>query len=225
MKKYTFFLAFIFLAGAACCQDQAQSYDSSFKALYKAVALHPGRLDREGQISDSKIKRWDKDIVIFVEGGSGKSRKNILSKLKNTIAVISPALDNKIKISFTNDKALANYLIDLDFTGRNGWYIKWDGFDNIYSCMMLINTEAVFNFDEQAGLVSHYFLKSLGDFVFIKEDNPVFNGDTSVASNISVWRQDINSVDLRILRLNYSDDIKPGMAEKDIDLFFDRHDN
>src|ERR1700733_13422438 len=133
MKRYIFFLAFIFLAGAACCQDQAQSYDSSFKALYKAVALHPGRINREGEISDSKIKRWDKDIVIYVQGGSVKSRKKILSKLKNTIAAISPALDNKIKISFTNNMPLANYLIDLDFTGRNGWYLKWDGFDNIYS--------------------------------------------------------------------------------------------
>jgi hypothetical protein len=214
MKKLILFIKFICIAGITLCQNQTQSYDSSFRELYKTIALHPDHMDRRGIIHNPVIKRWDKDIKIFIEGGSAKSRKEILAKLKNTIAVISPALDNKIKISFTNDKPSANYLISLDFIGRrNGWYLKWDGLDNIYNCVMQVNTRTIFNRDQQAGLVSHYFLKSLGDFIFEKVDPPV-------VSNMDLWRHDINDTDLQILKLHYSDDIKPGMREEDIDKLF-----
>ncbi|HMH23916.1 MAG TPA: hypothetical protein VK563_19155 [Puia sp.] len=225
MKKISFFFSFICLAVTALCQDQAPSYDSSFKALYKAVALHPGHRNSEGVIHDSVVRKWDKDIVIRLEGGAGKSRKEILGKLRNTIALISPALDSKIKISFTDDKASANYFIDLDYIGRrSGWYLKWDALDNIYSCRMLVNTRIIFNRDQQAALVSHYFLQSLGDFIFNQKDRSDFiKNDPSAASNMSLWRQDINNIDLQILRLHYTSDIKPGMAKKDIDQYFDRH--
>lgn len=226
MKRIAFFFSLICLVGTAFCQSQPHSYDSSFKALYKAVALHPGYMNRYGIVHDSVIKRWDKDINIYVEGGGSKSRKEIINKLKNTIAVISPAVNNKIKISFTNDKSSANYLINLDFTGRSGWHIKWDGLSNIYNCVMLVNTKAIFNYDQQATLVSHYFLQTLGDFVFNQKDRPVFTkNDPSVTSNMSAWRRDINGIDLQILKLHYADGIKPGMAEKDIDQFFDKHSN
>ncbi len=226
MKRAAFFVSFVCIIGTAFCQNQAQSYDSTFRALYKAVALHPGYVNRNGIVNDSVIKRWDRDIKIYVEGGGSKSRREIVGKLKNTIAVISPALNNKIQVSFTNDKPSANYLINLDFTGRSGWHIKWDALSNIYSCVMSVNTKEIFNYDQQATLVSHYFLQTLGDFVFSRKDRPVFTkNDPSVTSNMSVWRQDINGIDLQILKLHYADDIKPGMAEKDIDQFFDKHNN
>ncbi len=216
MKKFLLFLHFICIAGMAICQDQSTSYDSSFRELYKTIALHPGYINGGGIITDPVIKRWDKDIKIFIEGGSTRSRREILAKLKNTIAVISPALNNKIKISFTDDKPSANYLINLDVAGRSGWYLKWDRLDNIYSCVVIVNTTSVFNRDQQAGLVSHYFLKSLGDFIVTKNDPPV-------VSNMRLWRKDINDTDLQILKLHYSDDIKPGMNDKDIDRFFFSH--
>lgn len=226
MKKLIFFLPLLCVIATAFCQNQAPSYDSSFRALYKAVALHPGYRNRQGIMHDSVIKRWDRDIKIFVEGSSSKSRREVLAKLKNTIAIISPAMENKIRISFTDDKSSANYLIDLNFRGSSGWHVKWDGLYNIYSCMILINTRTIFNLEEQAGLVSHYFLQSLGDFVFSQKDRPVFvKDDPAVATNISLWRRDISGIDLQILKLHYADDIKPGMAEKDIDQFFARHAN
>ena len=226
MKEITLFFSFICCIGTAFCQNQSHPYDSSFKALYKAVALHPGRTNRLGKSTDSVIKRWDKDITIFIEGGSSKERKEIRNKLDNTIALISPALNNKIKISFTDDKHSANYLVSLNATGSSGWYIRWDFLYNIYNCTVTVNTKVIFNQDQQAGLVSHYFLQSLGDFSFSQKDRLVFiKNDPSVASNMTVWRQDINSIDLQILKLHYADDIRPGMAEKDIDQFFERHAN
>jgi plasmid maintenance system killer protein len=218
MKKIILFFSFICVIETAICQNQARQYDSSFKAFYKTLALHPGYKNPRGIVRDSVIRRWDKDINIFVDGGIGKERKEIIAKLKNTIALIYPALNNKIKISFADDKSSANYLINLNIVGENRWYLKWDRMDNIYSCIVNINTRITFNYDQQAALASHYFLKTLGDFTY-PQDAPL------VVSNMRLWRQDINNIDLQILRVHYSDDIKPGMAEKDIDNFFSTHSN
>jgi hypothetical protein len=224
MKKVALFSSFLCFVGSAFCQQPSQSYDSSFKALYKAVALRPGRLGQQGILNDSVIKRWDKDIVIYIEGGTGKTRREILGKLTNTIALLSPALNNKIKISFAKDKASANYLINLNPGGRSGWYVRWDGNDNIYSCILSVNTAIYFNLDQQTELISHYFLKSLGDFGFSREEkSELRTNNPSIASNMRFWRQDINDIDLKILKLHYADEIKPGMAEKDIDHFFEKH--
>lgn len=226
MKKLFFFFGLIGLVGAVAGQSNSPSttYDSSFKALYKATALHPGYRNRAGRIHDSVVRRWDSDIAIFIEGGRSKERKEIVGKLRNTIGLITPSLNNKIKISFTDNKATANYLIVLTVLGRSGWYLNWDNLNNIYSCRMLLNTKAIFNDEQRAEIASHYFLKSLGDFVLSKEERAELDyNDSSVAANMNSWRKDITNIDLRILRLHYADDIKPGMSAKDIDLYFSRH--
>jgi hypothetical protein len=224
MKKTTLFIGFICLIGSAFCQ--APVHDSSFKAIYKAAALHPGYVNRRGVMHDSVVRRWDTDITIYIRGENRKSRKEILEKLKNTIAVISPALNNKIKISFTDDLARSNYLIDLNYLGRSTWLLRWDNQNNIYNCRMLVNTRYIFNLDQQADLVSHYFIKSLGDFVFSQEDRTnLIKYDSAVASNMSHWRQDINGIDLEILKIQYADDIKPGMNRAAIDRYFEKHSN
>jgi len=218
MKKIFLFFSFLCLAGSAFCQNPASSYDSSFQKLYKDMALHPWHRNSRGIFQDSVIRRWDRNIAIFIEGGSPKDRKEILTKLKNTIAFISPALSNKIKISFADDKSSANYLIRLTNFGINGWYLKWDGLNNIYNCLVNINTRTTFNHDQQTALVSHYLLHSLGDFVSMPNTPPV-------ASNMRFWRQDPNDIDLQLVRLHYSDNIKPGMAERDIDKVFSAQGN
>lgn len=217
MKKIIFLFSLVCITEIALSQNTTQLYDSSFREVYKMLALHPGHRNSRGIIFDSVVRRWDKDIKIFIEGGSARSRREMMDKLKNTIAIISPALDNKIRISFVDDKASANYLVNIGTTGTSGWYLKWDGLNNIYSCQLLINTKTIFNGDQQLALLSHYFLQSLGDFVFTP-NAPV------VVSNMRLWRQDINDLDLRILKLHYSSDIRPGMAKKDLDQFFDEHD-
>jgi hypothetical protein len=218
MKKIIFFLPLISITVLAFGQDNAQRYDSSFRDWYKRIALHPGHVNRRGIIQDSVVRRWDKDIVIFVEGGTPGSRRAIRTKLKNTIEIITPSLDNKIRISFTDKKSTANYVIDLNCQEISGWYEKWDALDNIYSCELRINTTAIFNFDQQAALVSHYFLKTLGDFGYTP-NTPM------VVSNMRLWRQDINDMDLQILKLHYSDNIRPGMGKMEIDKFFSGHEN
>jgi hypothetical protein len=224
MKKNILSLGFICLIGSAYCQ--APVYDSSFKALYKAAALHPGYTNMRGIMHDSVVRRWDRDIVIYIKGENRSSRKEILARLKNTIATITPALGNKIKISFTDNLAYSNYLIDLDFRGRSTWLLRWDNQNNIYNCRVLVNTKYIFNRDQQAALISHYFIKSLGDFVFSSEDrNDLIKNDASVASNMSHWRQDINGIDLEMLKIHYADDIKPGMNKEDIDRYFEKHSN
>jgi len=227
MKKIAFLTVCLCAIVITCwSQNEPGTYDSSFRALYKAAALHPGRINRRGIMNDSIVRRWDKDIAIYVTGGTSKERKEVLGKLKNTIALLSPALNNKINISFTDEKRNANYLINLDFKGSSGWWIDWDRLGNIYKCILTLNTRQVFNHEQQADLVSHYFYQSLGDFVFNKTDRDgLLKNDPSIASNVSLWRQDINDIDLRMLKLHYSDDIKPGMAKKDIDQFFDKHSN
>jgi hypothetical protein len=216
MKKLIFLFSFICIAATvALCQDQQQSYDSSFRELYKTIALHPGYINGRGIITKPVIRKWDKDITIFIEGGSRKNRREIVAKLENTIAVISPALDNKIKILFTNDKSSANYLIDLSSGAASGWYLRWDNLGNIYNCVIQLNTYKIFNQKQLIGMASHYFLKSLGDFITITAP--------PVASNLASWMQDINEVDLQILKLHYSSDIKPGMTWKDVDKVFSTH--
>jgi len=218
MKKIFLFFSFLCLAGATFCQIPASSYDSSFRTLYKELALHPWHRNSRGIFQDSVIRRWDRDIAIFVEGGSSKDRREILDKLKNTIAFLSPALSNKIRISFAVDKSAANYLISLTHYGINGWHLTWDGLNNIYNCSVNINTRLTFNRDQQAALASHYLLHSLGDFVSMSNTAPV-------VSNMRYWRQDLNDIDLQIVRLHYSDNIKPGMAKKDIDKVFSAQSN
>jgi hypothetical protein len=142
----------------------------------------------------------------------------VLEKLKITVALISPTIENKIKVSFTNDKASANYLVDLNPNLETRWYLKWDGQNNIYSCLVRINTREVFNCDQMAAKVSHYFLRTLGDFVMSEDKQPI-------VFNMRYWRNSVNDVDLQILKLHYSDDIKPGMSAKDLDDYFARHSN
>jgi len=213
-------MGFFCHVSAVFSQNTAPAYDSSFKNLYKAAALHPGYRNGAGIVSDSVVKRWDKDIVIYIEGGSSKNRKGIQEKLKNTIALITPALNNKIHIGFTDDKPSANYLIHLNDRGYTRWYIKWDGRFNIYNCIININTRADFNYEQQAGKVSHFLLQSLGDFVFNKKDLEMARNESSAASNISLWREDINSVDLQLLQVHYADGIRTGMTAREVDQFF-----
>jgi len=217
MKKSVLLFCLVFCANAVFCQQTALTYDSAFQDLYKQVALHPIRPNRQGRLYDPVIKKWDQNITIFIEGGSQNSRSYIEQKLKKVISEISPALNNKIKISFVSDKSVANYLIKLDTIGNNtSWYLRWDPTYIIYNCVVTVDTKTVFNLDEQAGKVSSDFLKSLGDFSVSQLDKPV-------SSNMVLWRKDITETDLRILGLQYSDDIKPGMKEKDIDKYFFSH--
>ena len=221
MKNFIFLIGFLSVLSGLFAQNQTQSYDYSFKTLYKAVALHPGYRNKAGKINDSVIRRWDKDIKIFIEGGNAKCRREIQHALRDLITRISPAIGDKIKIFFTDEKYSANYLVNLNGVGRSSWYIKWDGNQNIYSGLIVINTNAVFNRDEQTERVTHYFLESLGDFVLDHKDRSNFDkNDPTMAANISAWRHDISDVDLQILKLHYSDAIKPGMSEKDLDLVF-----
>jgi hypothetical protein len=217
MKKPILLVCLLFCTCTAFCQHSAMLYDSVFQDLYKQVALHPPRLNRQGKLYDPVIKKWDKDISIYIEGGSLNSRAHIEQKLKKVVSEISPALGNKIKIYFVTDKSVANYLIKLDTVGSNtSWYLRWDAMFNIYNCVVTVDTKTIFNLDEQADKVSSDFLKSLGDFSVSQLDKPV-------SSNMVLWRKDITETDIRILGLQYSDDIKTGMREKDIDKYFFAH--
>jgi hypothetical protein len=217
MKKLALLACLLFYLGPVFCQHAIIMYDSVFQDLYKQVALHPIRINRQGKLYEPVIKKWDKDISIFIEGGSLNSRTHIEQKLKKVITEISPALDNKIRIYFVNDKSVANYLIRLDTIGSNtSWYLRWDAMYNIYNCVVSVDTKTVFNLDEQADKVSSDFLKSLGDFSVSQLEKPV-------SSNMVLWRKDVTETDLRILGLQYSDDIKPGMKEKEIDKYFFTH--
>jgi hypothetical protein len=217
MKKFILLSNLFLCFNAVFCQQTAVTYDSVFQDLYKQVALHPVKLNRQGRLYDPVIKKWDQNIAIFIEGGTQNSRDHIEQKLKKVISEISPVLNNKIKISFVSDKSAANYLIKLDTIGRNtSWYLRWDPTYVIYNCVVTVDTKTVFNLDEQAGKVSSDFLKSLGDFSVSQLEKPV-------SSNMVIWRKDITDTDLRILGLQYSDDIKPGMREKDIDKYFFSH--
>ena len=198
-------------------QNTVPIYDSSFQDLYKQMALHPPTLNSRGKVFQPVIKKWDQDISIFIEGGSAESRNHIELKLKKLITDITPALGNKIKINFVANKSVSNYLIKLDTVGQNSsWYLRWDALFNIYNCILTIDTKTVFNLDEQAGKVSSDFLKSLGDFSVGQLEKPI-------SSEMVVWRLNITQTDLRILELQYSDEIKPGMKEKDIDRYFFNH--
>jgi hypothetical protein len=46
----------------------SETYDSSFKPLYKSIALHPGYINARGKLTNPVIKKWDGDIAIYVEG-------------------------------------------------------------------------------------------------------------------------------------------------------------
>jgi hypothetical protein len=217
MKKPILLVSLLFCVNSVFCQHSAMIYDSAFQVLYKQVALHPPRLNRQGKLYDPVIKKWDKDISIYIEGGSLNSRTHIEQKLKKVVSEISPALGNKIKIYFVTDKSVANYLIKLDTVGSNtSWYLRWDAMFNIYNCVVTVDTKTIFNLDEQADKVSSDFLKSLGDFSVSQLDKPV-------SSNMVLWRKDITETDIRILGLQYSDEIKTGMREKDIDKYFFTH--
>jgi hypothetical protein len=217
MKKPVLLFYLLFCINTVFCQQTAVTYDSAFQDLYKQVALHPVRPNRQGKLYDPVIKKWDQNIAIFIEGGNQNGRDHIEQKLKKVITEISPALNNKIKFSFVSDKSTANYLIKLDTVGNNAsWYLRWDVMYNIYNCVVTVDTKTVFNLDEQAGKVASDFLKSLGDFSVSQLEKPV-------SSNMVLWRRDITETDLRILGLQYSDDIKSGMREKDIDKYFFSH--
>jgi hypothetical protein len=218
MKKFLFFPIFMCVACSAFSQDHPTMYADSFRTLYKSIALHPSHVDFRGKRTNPVIKKWDKDITIYVEGSTGKDRREVLEKLKSTVSLISPSLENKIRVSFTKNKAVANYIVDLDNRGPNRWSLKWDDQGNIYSCIVRINTSDLFNLDQQAAVVSQYFLKTLGDFVMSDDTLPT-------VFNMRNWRKDVNEVDLQILKLHYSDDIKPGMSAKDLDDYFARHSN
>lgn len=190
-------------------QENYSYKDQEFQSIYKQIALRAGQRQLNGE---KLIAKWDSDIKVFAETGITREMKEELQKTFDTVA---PLL-GKIKIEWVTDKRLSSFVIKCDSIEKTGEYMHWDGLGTIYKAHININKTEVFNVEEQNKKVQHLFLRALGHFSFQELKK---NGGKIVKCNLALWRSAINPFDKEVIKFHYSDGIKSGMNEKDLDAY------
>ncbi|HTA63771.1 MAG TPA: DUF2927 domain-containing protein [Bacteroidia bacterium] len=202
-------IIFIFLVSnfTAFCQEKN---DKIFQKTYLTIIFNNGSSSTGGDI----LKKWNQDINILYEGDSCQYLKEVID---NVIAKTSSSIGN-LKIRVVTTKADANYIISVNDSTTSSTTTKYhenwtSGSGNIYKCFLTINRVKTFNKNEQKAFLKTYFLKSLGNFSFS-------NVKTPINSSMYDMFNEITDFDLKVLSFHYSNNIKAGMTEKDVEKAF-----
>ena len=141
---------------------------SEFLDIYKNVVYNTDKTDGSGE----RMRYWKKDINIYFDESVPAEHSKKLMEFANRISRDIDSLN--ISRNFIKEKS--NYLVyylnrenltDYEPRIRNskgGYYISWNGKQQIYDGKLKINTELVENEDYQVDLLKYHFFKSLGHF-------------------------------------------------------------
>ena len=176
--------------------------DSTFLSIYKNVVFNLGKKGSENQ----RMRYWKDDIKIFFDKSVPNHHANELMDFANKA---SKGIDSlNISRNFIRDKA--NYIVYYlnqenlkDYEPRianskGGYYISWNGKQQIYDGKLKINTELVETEMFQLELLKYHFIKSLGYFKSSEQLDceSYFSGCRTT--------RELTDIDLEILKYHYS---------------------
>jgi len=176
--------------------------DSTFLSIYKNVVFNTGKLDSDKQ----RMRYWKNDIKIYFDESVPSTHAKKLMKFAHKVSKDVDSLN--ISRNFVREKS--NYLVyylnrenTTDFEPRigntkGGYYISWNGKQQIYDGKLKVNTEMIKSAEYQFLFLKYYFFKSLGHFKSSKQLN-----DTSFLAAGKKQRK-LSSKDIEILKYHYS---------------------
>ncbi|SHN79804.1 hypothetical protein SAMN05444395_11816 [Flavobacterium fryxellicola] len=180
--------------------------DSIFLDRYKQLVFNNKYQKKEVKLVP-RMKIWKDEIKIFLDKSVDKSTSK---ELVDFVKYLDTQVDS-LKISFVKDQEKSNYFIyalgnsdqvnlDPRITKMDGFYLQWDGKQNIYSCSLKINSQQNLSKEQIATNMKINFVRSLGYFY---QDFDTFDC-TSYFSACKSDQKEFDPKDLEILKYHYS---------------------
>lgn len=196
--------------------------DSLFLKEYKKLVYNKNnkRIDAKAK---PVMKYWKNEIKVYFDSTVTTYNKRELTKFMKF-------LDNKIdslKISFVRHKAESNYFVyfinkptDINWDERitsptDGYYMNWDGKQRIYNCTLKLDTQKIYNQQQQSNALKRLFVLSLGNFYTIEGRDCKSYLSACFSSEKELLPQDIE-----LLQYHYSYGICKGT---DLETFEENH--
>ncbi|SDR66182.1 hypothetical protein [Gramella sp. MAR_2010_147] len=183
--------------------------DSTFLSIYKNIVYNTGK----SGTSKERMRYWKDEIKIyFDESVPALHSKELMDFAEN----ISKGIDSlNISRNFIPEKANYHvYYLNREHTtdyeprignSKGGYYISWNGKQQIYDAKLKINTELNKGDKYQIQHLKFHFFKSLGHF---KSSEQLKCESYLSACNTS---REITPIDLELLSYHYSYDICKGV--------------
>ncbi len=186
--------------------------DSLFLDIYKNIVYNTGRSRGDGE----RMRYWKDEIKIYFDKSVPSSHAKGLMQFADKISLDIDSLN--ISRNFIPEKA--NYVVyylnkehTTDYEPRisnsnGGYYISWNGKQQIYDGKLKINTELLNSENVQLEHLKFHFFKSLGYF---KSSNQL-----SCESYLSACNTNrvITPIDMEILKYHYSYGVCKGVDLK-----------
>lgn len=196
--------------------------DSIFLERYKQLVFNKKYQKKENKLLP-RMRTWKNEIKIYFDQSVNTYNKK---KLTDFLQYIDKEVDS-LKISFVKIKNESNYLIysiessndvnlDPRILNKEGYYLQWNGKQNIYACSLKINNQLDLSKEEILTNTKILLVKSLGYF-YNDYDN---SNCTSYLSACKSDNKEFDERDLEILKYHYSYGICKG---SDIETFEKNH--
>lgn len=198
--------------------------DSVFLKRYKSI-VYNNIYGKTKDITKARMHYWKEEIKVYIDS-------TVPSKLGREMKKMFKLLDNQIdslKITTVSRREKANCFIyfinkptDIDWDKRiinqsDGSYMSWNGKQQIYNTSIKINSQMIFNENDQLMLLKKHFIWSLGYFYLQPNEDC-----KSFFSNCVSVDKILNDDDLAILKYHYSYGICKGT---DLETFEENHKN
>ncbi|MDG2431311.1 hypothetical protein [Flavobacterium sp.] len=180
--------------------------DSIFLERYKNIVFNK-KYQKKNQKVLPTMKTWKSEIKIYVDKSVDK---NTIKKFKEFTKYIDQEVDS-LKISFVRNKSKSNYFIygmkdatsenfDVRILNKEGYYLEWNGKQNITNCSLKLNMQDTLNEDQKLNSLEQNFVLTLGYFYLERN----FTECTSYFSICRSLKKTFSNNDLEILKYHYS---------------------
>lgn len=196
--------------------------DSLFLKEYKKLVYNKDNLNIK-LTKKPTMKYWKSEIKVYFDSTVTSPNRRELTKF---FKFLDKAIDS-LKIAVVNDKTKSNYFIyfinkpdDINWEERirsqtDGYYLSWDGRQRIYNCTLKLDTQKIYNQEQQIIALKKDFLFSLGNFYAIEN-----RACKSYFSSCFSIDKEFTPEDLELLKYHYSYGICKGT---DLETFESNH--
>lgn len=196
--------------------------DSVFLNRYKALVFNATH-GNANDVKNARMRYWKDEIKVYFD--STVPSKTV-REMKKVFKLLDKEVDS-LKIKTVNRRDQSNYFIyfvnrpdaidwDKRITGKSdGGYLSWNGKQQIYNTSIKINSQMIFNEEEQLMTLKKHFIWSLG-FFYIQPNQEC----ESFFSSCVYVDKVLTEEDLALIKYHYSYGICKGT---DIETFEEQH--
>lgn len=193
-------------------QESNSKYTESEIEYFKEIAL-----GTEYGNNQEVIRKWNTDIRIKV---NGSPNERDIQTLNRVISDLNLIIGDKINISIVSDNEnininfvpLSEFSICDAVPGNWGYFnTKWKN-NVIYEASICIATDKLVYQEERSHMIREELTQSLG---LMKDSNKYRD---SIFYQGYTATQEYSQMDIKIIEILYSDEIKPGMGKEEIEL-------